>query len=123
MMQNRYQYPYEKLEVWQLSIRFAKVVYQTTAHFPEAEKFGLTNQLRRASVSISSNIAEGSARNSSKDQARFYEIAFGSLMEVASQLALALELDYISTTTNDSLRPTIDELANKLNALRNSCFR
>ncbi|WP_163712934.1 four helix bundle protein [Mangrovibacterium lignilyticum] len=122
-MQNQYQYPFEKLDVWQLSIKLAKMVYQTSIRFPETEKFGLTNQIRRASVSISSNIAEGSARTSSKNQARFYEIAFGSLMEVTSQLILAVELEYISKETNEDFRPKIDEIANKLNALRNSCFR
>ena len=122
-MQNQYQYPFEKLDVWRLSITLAKMIYQTSISFPETEKFGLTNQIRRASVSISSNIAEGSARTSSKDQARFYEIAFGSLMEVTSQLILAVELEYISHETNDDFRPQIDEIANKLNALRNSCFR
>ncbi|WP_320167918.1 four helix bundle protein [Mangrovibacterium marinum] len=122
-MQNPYQYPFEKLDVWRLSIKLAKMVYKTSISFPETEKFGLTNQIRRAAVSISSNIAEGSARMSSKDQARFYEIAFGSLMEVTSQLILAVELEYIPQETNADFRPKIDEIANKLNALRNSCFR
>ena len=122
-MQNLYLFAFEKLDVWRLSIKLAKSIYQTAITFPETEKFGLTNQIRRASVSISSNIAEGSARKSSKDQARFYEIAFGSLMEVTSQLILAVELEYISAETINEIRPKIDEIANMLNALRNSCFR
>jgi four helix bundle protein len=72
---------FEKLEVWQLSIEYAQRVYSVTAGFPQEERFGLTNQLRRAAVSISANLAEGSARSSQKDFSRFVEITFGSLME------------------------------------------
>jgi four helix bundle protein len=76
---------FEKLEVWQKAIDFADTVYLVTRHFPADERFGLTNQMRRAAVSISSNIAEGSARIAKKDFARFIEIATGSLYEVNSQ--------------------------------------
>ena len=68
---------FEKLEVWDKAISFADTVYSITREFPADERFGLTNQMRRAAVSISSNIAEGSARNSRKDFARFIEIATG----------------------------------------------
>ncbi|NOU47567.1 MAG: four helix bundle protein, partial [Bacteroidales bacterium] len=70
-------YAFENLEVWQKSRILVKSVYVLTASFPNDEKFGLTSQMRRACVSVSSNIAEGSTRWSQKDQARFYEIAFG----------------------------------------------
>jgi four helix bundle protein len=80
---------FEKLDVWQLPIEYSDDVYATTRSFPSDERFGLTNQIRRASVSISSNIAEGSGRSSRKDFARFVEIAFGSLLETVSHLSIA----------------------------------
>jgi four helix bundle protein len=73
---------FEKLDVWQEPIQFADLVYELTGGFPSEECFGLTNQMRRAAVSISSNIAEGSSRASRTDFARFVEIATGSLFEV-----------------------------------------
>ena len=76
----------KKLEVWKFSIDFAKKVYEITESFPDIEKFGLVSQIRRAVVSISSNVAEGSAKQSLKDQARFTEMAFGSLMEILNQM-------------------------------------
>ncbi len=76
---------FEKFEVWQNAIEFAELVYTATRAFPADERFGLTSQMQRASVSVSSNIAEGSGRASDKDFARFVEIAYGSLMEVVSQ--------------------------------------
>lgn len=74
-------YSFECLEVWQMLRELVKDVYQVIAIFPQDERFGLTSQIRRSSVSVSSNIAEGSTRWSKKDQSRFYEIAFGSLIE------------------------------------------
>jgi four helix bundle protein len=76
---------FEKLEVWQKAIDFADLIYANTRGFPAEERFGLTNQMRRAAVSISSNIAEGCSRGSKTDFARFVEIATGSLFEVVSQ--------------------------------------
>lgn len=73
---------FKDLEIWKKSRLFCSEIYNVTAHFPSEEKFGITNQLRRASVSIPSNIAEGAARNSSKDFARFLEIAIGSAYEI-----------------------------------------
>ena len=83
---------FEKLEVWQKAIEFADDVYRITKAFPSDERFGLTNQMRRAAVSISSNIAEGTSRNSRIDYARFVEIATGSLFEVVSQAFLSKRL-------------------------------
>ena len=71
---------FEKLEVWQKAIQFADVVYRLTKAFPDDERFGLTSQMRRAAVSISSNIAEGTSRHSRDDYARFLEIAAGSVI-------------------------------------------
>src|SRR6266576_3943627 len=76
---------FEKLDVWQKAIDFADLVYNYTRNFPTDERFGLTNQMRRAAVSISSNIAEGTSRMSQADFARFIEIAMGSFFEVISQ--------------------------------------
>ena len=76
---------FEKLETWQKAIQFADLVYQLTRSFPDEERFGLTSQMRRAGVSISSNIAEGPVRHSHADYARFVGIASGSLFEVVSQ--------------------------------------
>ncbi len=80
---------FEKLDVWQKTIDFVDLVYNETRGFPAEERFSLTNQLRRAAVSISSNIAEGSSRSSKGDFARFVEIATGSVFEVVSQAFVA----------------------------------
>ncbi|MCU4157936.1 four helix bundle protein [Carboxylicivirga sp. A043] len=111
-----YTYNFEKLEIWQLSRQLVRKIYQTTGSFPKEEQFGLTNQLRRASVSISSNIAEGSGRISNKDKARFIEIAFTSLLEVVNQLILANDLTFIDEKQLIVFREEINELSNKLNA-------
>jgi len=112
-----YLYSFEKLDVWQLSRKLTGIIYKITDKFPVEEKFGLTNQLRRAAVSIASNIAEGSSRNSLKDQIRFIEIAYGSLMEVYTQLCIAVDLSYVSKEEIDEINLLIKELSNKLNAL------
>jgi four helix bundle protein len=80
---------FEQLTVWQKAIEFADLICDVTESLPRAERFGLTSQLRRAAVSVSSNLAEGSGRGSKKDFSRFVEIAFGSVCEVVSQTHLA----------------------------------
>jgi four helix bundle protein len=117
-----YQYSFEKLEIWQLSRVLVKDIYSITQSFPDSEKFGLTNQLRRAAISISSNIAEGNGRSSNKDKARFIEIAYSSLLEVINQLILSNDLNFISDKTLEILRVNIDELSNKLNSFRKKLF-
>lgn len=92
-------------------------IYEITKTFPKDETFGISNQLRRASVSIGLNIAEGSGRFTPKDQARMYNVAYGSLMEVLAGLILASDLDYIANEKVDKLRDTISKIANQLNAL------
>lgn len=111
-------YSFEKLDVWEKSRTLVKNVYQISKCFPDDEKFGLTSQIRRAAISITSNIAEGSSRNSGKEQARFTEYAFGSLMEVLSQLISANDLEYISANEINDQRPLIEEIGNKLNKLK-----
>jgi four helix bundle protein len=87
---------FEKLEVWQKAIVFADLIYTETQAFPAEERFGLTNQLRRAAVSNSSNIAEGPSRSSKNDFARFAEIAAGSLFEAVSQAFVARRQSFLS---------------------------
>ncbi|MFV7236826.1 four helix bundle protein [Flavobacterium sp. ZB4R12] len=114
-----YTYSFEKLEVWNEAKEFAKSIYILTSTFPDSEKFGLISQLRRASVSICSNIAEGSARNSYKDKAHFTTMAFSSAIEVLNQLILSFELNIINEDDYLKLRQDIESITNKLNGLRN----
>jgi four helix bundle protein len=97
------------LIIWQKSIALGKLVYRLTANFPAEEKFGLTAQVRRAAVSISSNIAEGHARMG-KNYAHFLDIARGSLAEVESQLLFAVELNYLQRDEVVALRSTASEI-------------
>ena len=115
-----YEYNFEKLEVWKLSIDFAKKVYEITESFPDIEKFGLISQIRRAVVSISSNVAEGYAKQSLKDQARFTEMAFGSLMEILNQMILSFKLKFIKEKDYIDIRNYIENLSRQLNALKKS---
>jgi four helix bundle protein len=114
-----YTYSFEKLEVWNEAKEFAKSIYILTSTFPDSEKFGLISQLRRASVSICSNIAEGSARHSYKDKAHFTAMAFSSAIEVLNQLILSFELNIIIEDDYLKLRRDIESVTNKLNGLRN----
>lgn len=102
-------YSFEKLIVWQESRKF-----------PKEERFSLTSQVRRAIISVCSNIAEGSSRSLSKDKARFTEISFGSLLEVLNQLILAVDFEFITIEELNNLRPKIDEIAKMLNGLKKS---
>jgi four helix bundle protein len=111
---------FEKLSVWQKSIEFADDVYEVTARFPTDERFGLTNQMRRAAVSISSNIAEGTSRSSNKDYGRFVEIAYGSLMELVSQSHVSRRRDFLTVGDFDRLCAKADELARMLSGLKAS---
>lgn len=114
-----YTYSFEKLEVWIESKEFSKAIYLNTEKFPESEKFGLISQLRRASISICSNIAEGSARKSFKDKAHFTTMAFGSSVEVLNQLILSYELNFLNEESYFYLRQQLESITNKLNGLRN----
>lgn len=109
---------FEKLEVWQRAIDHAGVIYALTRDFPSDERFGLTNQMRRAAVSVSSNIAEGSGRVSDVDFARFLEIAYASLMEVVSQATIAHRQKFLSKDSYDQVYRESDELARMLSGLR-----
>ena len=87
---------FKNLEIWKKSRLFCHTIYILTSDFPEAEKFGLTNQLRKASISVPSNIAEGSSRNSNKEFSRFLEIALGSCYELETQILIAADLNFIA---------------------------
>ena len=111
---------FEKLEVWQKAIDFADLIYSETRSFPSDERFGLTNQLRRAAVSISSNIAEGSSRSSKSDFARFVEIATGSVFEVVSQAFIAHRQSFLSEDQFRKIYTDAEELSRMLSGLRKS---
>ena len=111
---------FEKLDVWQKAIDFADLVYNKTRAFPSDERFGLTNQLRRAAVSISSNIAEGSSRSSKSDFARFVEIATGSVFEVVSQAFIAQRQSLLNENEFRQIYTDAEELSRMLSGLRKS---
>jgi len=111
---------FEKLDVWQAAIQFADLIYQITKKFPEQERFGLTNQMRRAAVSISSNIAEGSSRASRTDFARFVEIATGSLFEVVSQSRVTLNQQFLSRSDYEQIAGAAEKQCRMLSGLRKS---
>jgi four helix bundle protein len=114
---------FERLEVWRMAVELADRVYGLTKTFPSDERFGLTNQLRRAAVSISSNIAEGSGRASDRDFARFIEISYGSLMEVVSQSAIACKQQFLPQQSYDFIYKDSEELARMLSGLRSTLLQ
>ena len=109
---------FEKLEVWKKAIDFADLVYSFTRHFPDNERFGLTSQMRRASVSIASNIAEGSSRLSRSDFSRFLEIATGSVFEVVTQSIIGLRQGFLSQKEYAQLYAAAEEQSRMLSGLR-----
>lgn len=111
---------YRELIVWQDGIKLAKTVYKLTGKFPKHEVYALADQIRRAVVSVPSNIAEGQARKAPGDFRRFLHIALGSLAEVDTQLILAQEFGYIDQKDVDLLDEQIQVLRKKLYALINS---
>ena len=119
-MTSQYKFSFEKLDVWQDSRSLTKVIYEVTKSFPDSEKFGLVSQMRRASVSVSSNIAEGSSRTSKKDQAHFYQIAYSSLMELLNQVIISNDLEFLNEGLESQVRNHIGKVSNKLNSLRKS---
>ncbi len=108
---------YRDLEVWQRSMQLAKRIYQVTRSFPNDERFGLTNQLRRASVSIPSNLAEGHARFGSGEFSRFISIAMGSVAEIETQILLSTELGYLRTELSSELMADLETIGKMLRGL------
>lgn len=113
-------YSFEKLNVWKAATDLVGEVYRITKVFLDDEKFGSTSQLRRASISIASNIAEGTSRCTNKDKAHFTTIAFSSAIEVLNQLIISNELNYLNSNDYISLREQIEKITNMLNALRDN---
>ena len=109
---------FEKLDVWQKAVEYADLVYRLTRSFPADERFGLTTQLRRSAVSVSSNIAEGSSRSSRTDFARFVEIAYGSLLESVSELEIAKRQEFLSDETFETTYKKAEDLARILSGFR-----
>lgn len=101
---------FKELQIWKRSRLFCSEIYAVTVKFPDSEKFGITNQLRRASVSIPSNIAEGSSRKSNKDFSRFLEITLGSAYEIETQLLIAYDLGFIEETKLHKLTNELEEI-------------
>jgi four helix bundle protein len=111
---------FKDLRVWQEGMKFAAEVYHTTAQFPRHELYGLSNQLRRAAVSIPSNIAEGKGHRSDREFGNYLLHARGSLLEVQTQIMIAQELQYISVEESQRVLASSDAIGRGLNSLINS---
>jgi four helix bundle protein len=113
-------YSFESLDVWKEARKLVLKIYKLTNRFPPEEKYGLVSQMRRAVISISTNTAEGSSRESLKDQARFSEIAYGSLLELLNETIFSYDLEYITEDELIDIRLDIDSISSKLTGLRKS---
>ncbi len=108
---------FEKLTVWQKAVYFADEIYEFTKQFPKAEIFGITSQLRRASISIALNIAEGAGRKSKKEFSHFLTVAYGSLCEVITILKFCLNRKYIDENAYNKFYSDSEEIARMLSSL------
>ena len=111
---------HKELRVWQQSVDFSVDLYQATQSFPDSEKFGLRSQLRRAAVSIPSNIAEGAARGSAADYAHFLTISVASASEVDTQLEISRRLGFLTDPAAQKLAAQVNEISRMLLKLRSS---
>ncbi|EMR04726.1 four helix bundle protein [Cesiribacter andamanensis] len=111
---------FRNLKVWQQSIELVVDVYKHSKHFPKEEMFGLTSQIRRSAVSVPSNIAEGSAKSSEKDFARYLEISMGSSYEVETQLIIANRLSMLPSKEFDQMIDDIHEVQRMIAGLSKS---
>lgn len=107
---------FKKLKIWELGMELVQDTYQLSAKLPMTEIYGLTNQMKRCSVSIPSNIAEGCSRQTEKDKARFVEIAMGSSFELETQIHLCHRLDYINDLEHENLLVKLDQLQRMINS-------
>ena len=114
---------YRELDVWQKSMNLVEICYKITNEFPKEELYSLTNQIRRAAVSVPSNIAEGQSRWSTKEFLRFLSIAKGSLSELETQLILAQRLNYISEEKLNEILELTDEIGKMISGLRKSLIK
>jgi len=116
-MNRRMSKPHKQLDAWTTAVELAQLVYKTTDEFPAREQFGLTNQARRAAISIPSNIAEGAARQTKKEFIQFLYIAKGSLSELDTQLELARRLEYLGQKKFESLVEMLERVDRMLSGL------
>ena len=116
-------FSFENLIAWQKAIEVTKQIYKVTQDFPRDERFGLISQLRRSVTSVASNLAEGSARQTSKDKAHFTLMGYSSLMETINHIIIAQELEYLRKEDYTSIRQKTEELSRILTALRKSQLR
>ncbi len=115
----QHEYAFEKMVAWQIARRTTKNLYVATKNFPKEELFGVTSQLRRACISISCNLAEGSARLTTKDQNRFYSIAYSSAVEVINLLIVSNDLEYLNDDNYNALRSEFQKITFQINKLVN----
>ena len=108
------------LKIWQKSMILSKELFLMTKYFPKEEKYGLISQINRAGVSIPSNIAEGTSRNSNKDFARFLQISLGSCFEIETQLMLAYDFEYIDKEKSVELIQLVKEIQKMINGFKNN---
>ncbi|GAA4974239.1 four helix bundle protein [Algibacter aquimarinus] len=111
---------FKDLEIWKRSRLFCSQIYSMTSKFPDSEKLGLTNQLGRASVSIPSNIAEGSSRKSNKDFSRFLEMTLGSAYEIETQILIAYDLRFISELELNDLDKELTEIIKMISKFKST---
>ena len=114
------EYQFERLNAWQEARKMVVAVYHLLKIFPNEERYALCDQLRRAAISVPSNIAEGNGRMALKEQIHFLEIAYGSVMEIYCQLQLALDLGYISDEDLAQIKPLIFNTSKLISGLRSS---
>ena len=112
-----YKYYFEKLNVWEEMRRLTKIVYQVCESYPPKERYRIVDQIERSVISVSANFAEGSARNTGKDQSHYTTMAFGSLMELLSLIVLSNDLEYMKTEDYEEIRNRISRIARMLNGL------
>lgn len=111
-------FTYESLDIWKLSIEYARTIYKVTDKFPKSEIYGLTNQLRRAAISISANIAEGSGASSLNDKLHYLDIAVKSALETTSEIQIALELNYLNEATRNQLYEEAEKIIRKIRSYK-----
>jgi len=108
---------HKKLDVYALSLKMVKEIYKLTQGFPQEEKYVLVSQLRRAAISVCSNIAEGAARKSKREKKRFYEISGSSVVEIDTQLEIALLLNYLSTISINEVEQKLESVFRMLSKM------
>ncbi|MBI2018261.1 four helix bundle protein [Candidatus Daviesbacteria bacterium] len=111
-------FTYESLDIWKLAIEYARTIYKVTDKFPRSEIYGLTNQLRRAAVSISANIAEGSGASSVTDKMHYLDIAVKSALETTSEIQIALELNYLDKSVRNQLYEAAEKIIRKIRSYK-----